>query len=77
MTRDAFVDASNHFCLMPCDVINYDDAKLQVYNSLLPAAKIIFDSLLYTVHVRHSIVLQLLNTMYVYKFYFFLHILYI
>jgi len=26
MTRDVFVDASNCFCLMPCDVINYDDA---------------------------------------------------
>jgi len=25
MTRDVFVHALNRFCLMPCDVINYDD----------------------------------------------------
>ena len=25
MTRCVFVDASNRFHLMPCDVINYDD----------------------------------------------------
>jgi len=26
MTQDVFVDTSNRYHLMPCDVINYDDA---------------------------------------------------